>query len=525
MKLYNQNENIKINDMIIERLFFNNPTNRRSYSYHSSLIGDNIHLNVAHENILVFEGVNTFDNSSSPYRVSDILIFNTSDVNQTQKLSKENLIEYHMTNVQNYMKSYEIKGDLDKNTYHYGFSYGVINSQSKIDFGIPSATTENVSTISKTKYYQGYLYKINSDYQITTALSFMSNDIYNNLDKKCVVSDYLNIDGKNFVNIFADSKYYYKFNDDSWSQIMDDSYCNYSTHSVVKFDENFSNVEWYKKYFAKSITSQYKNMEIIDSYPSKSANMMVDTENQNIYFSLNYTFSTYKIYSYDGVRENLISTVDRHKKSVLLTKIKSLDGSLVWSKPIYNAENSKIFIKKMEYIDNCIYILLQSKGGFIFENETYSMVSGENENWILKLDKNANFLWTKFIDSYNNGEYSNISDMVVYQNDSEKFLYVSGYFENSKNILGYELISSSTGSYLIKVSDDGEILGLLDKISYDRNGTESLCVISSLSIVNDSVYISGYYCGEMYIGGNKNRHLRFSDRHQFFIEEIKINSF
>lgn len=144
-----------------------------------------------------------------------------------------------------------------------------------------------------------------------------------------------------------------------------------------------------------------------------------------------------------------------------------------------------------------------------------------NNNWnifVFSFTKDGNLNWVKTLGG-NNQDYA--TDMIVYDGLYGKYLLVSGYYNQSTVLDNNILYCQNTGSYMVKLNMlNGSVVGIKNKTC-----TEEI-YINSMNIVNDSVYISGYYKGSAYFGGNRYPdNFKTTPKYSVFVEEIKINSF
>lgn len=148
-------------------------------------------------------------------------------------------------------------------------------------------------------------------------------------------------------------------------------------------------------------------------------------------------------------------------------------------------------------------------------------VEAYNKNWnifVFSFTKDGNLNWVKVLGG-NNDDYA--TDMDIYNGLYGKYLLISGYYKHSTSLENNLLHCQNIGSYVVKLNMlNGNVVGIKHKTSTND------MYVNSINVVNDSLYISGYYKGGAYFGGKKYPdNYKEATKYSVFLEEIKINSF
>lgn len=496
MKLYNRKDILnKINNIPIHKVCFNEPS---SISYDSELYRSELWITNKHDQKLIFNNIEINDREN--INNLNVLIFDIND------LSEKNILNYYI--ISQYKSVIYSNGIYIKNNNKYLFGslytrHG--NSNSKLNFYIPSETTSNESEINLGGHeYYGYLLNFNNDNEISTALTYTSSSLYD----KIKVNNLLQINNNKFICLSSEKDYYYKFDNNAHTQILDDSYNQNTTTAIIKYDENY-NIEWYRKYYLTKDEFQYYDISM--NYNINENHLITDDLNKYLYFTLTTNETSEYLYSYDGSNSILISEFDNNTYLSLITKINSTTGEMIWSKPIYSNEKQEII--KIRYSNDNVYILLNSKN----ENFTIDNVEYSANPSLIKLDKNGNVIWTKKIIKKNNITISDIvTDFVIYKNNDIEYIYLTGNYKGNIYVDDFQISSSKNSSFIAKINTtDGKIINVVNKISTDE------LYINSIILKQDNIFINGYFKGYVYLGGNGLNNLKYSDKYEMFIEEIK----
>ena len=516
-----------------------------SYLYTTTVVNDKLYVNIKYQGIYDFDNVST---KGTPYNANLYTKNNATLIFDSTTLSQEGLLYNYLTiaehvPVYDYVK--DIKSDIYNNTYHLHNIF-VDNYNSYIEFGLPSATTEGITQIdtqsSLTSAYQSFLfmYSANTN-EILTAITYKNKNINN----KTILQDFVNIEGNNYVFISSDNYYYQKFNNEPLSEIITQTWSNNYTNTLIKYSSDFKTILWYKKFFATTTTTSpmmpqipSQNIDMTNVYDNDfnhSLHIISDVEEDSDVFD-NYIYASnrvprsYKLMNINqsGIVNNILIETNSAYSYITLMKLKLTDGYCMWVKPIYMLDYSSIiqdsnhFLKKMIYHKNNIYMLIKAKGRIgIYNGSTLVEYGNDLDNWniyVVKYDKDGNLQWVKNLGS-NTDDF--VTDCDIYDDIYGECFVLSGYYQFSTSIDSYILYSQNYGSFVVKLNlVDGNVIGLLNKTS-----THDL-VINSVNIVNNSIYIGGFYDGGAYFGGTRYpNNYTYCDDYNIFIEEIKINSF
>ena len=495
-----------------------------SHLYTSTLVNNKLYLNIKYQRI--YKEYTTVDNQNTYITNSTCRVINSSD------FSQENISSYKFNNTQisSSMYNFDIKSDISGNTYHIGYTIGdpLNNQSSNLSFFIP---TFNI--INRNKRYNSHIIKYGTNYQIESVLTFTCSTGTTNKDS-VIVNDFLNIDGYNYAYLTSSAittnrNYYYRKdnNTPSQKQILNDSYNIKSTCGIIKFDKNFNTTIWYTKFYASVDDTYVQNVDIDTYYEEDYNNFKIveDKNKLNIYASIKTNGSKYLLStSSASTSTNIVSTVDTTISSncVHIVKLKCDDGSILWSKQMYfDTGTTSIFLHRIISNNDNIYFTIKSVGRIIIDNTTYNTKTNCYNIFVIKMDKDGNFIWSKQLGTNN----TYVTDLEIYNGQDEDFLYVSGYYEKSTTIGEYDIFSigetsTKISSFVAKINPhNGDVIGLIDK-----RCTGDI-KIKTLNVVDDKLYIGGDFVGGAYIGGNNRIDYKNSSHTEFFIEEVKINSF
>jgi len=590
MILYNKVEKVeKINDIRINRVFwfpFEDPyidyitpynpfeflepvsysPDPINYLYNSIIVDNKLYVDVKFQATLNFGNSDMTLSQKPPYQNTNAsLIFSTADLSPIKS-------EYYSTkstppNDNPEIYNFSIKTDSSSNIYHIGHtsSYGLNSNNNKINFYYGN----NVSFFTLNIYdsnINGYIFKYNSNYNFISAITFHGGSAsYDTLGNTSIIHDYLNINNYNFVYLSSDiddtsSKYYIKKNNTT-TEILNDGVNTKNTCAIVKYDENFSNILWYKKFYAATkvgysvpIPPEEYNFNLyayVD--PTMDNNSWIappastdrgsyedstnytwtnttntlnsfDRENTTLNFindtNNDYIYTTTKVDKCDGLfcydnnsSQTLITELNPFSYSFVISKIKVSDGTISWGKYI-SFDYLDSYINKIEYKNNNVYISIKTYGQITINDIQYGSTTPNWKIFVISMTRDGVFNWITELGG-NNDDFA--TDLQIYTDtDKKDYILLSGYYSNSTSIGSYNLSTTGIASYVAKLNSNGKVVGIYHKTS------TSTIFIKKINIKNRNLFMCGNFIGTTYIGGRLIKNKKSTTTTEIFVEEIKI---
>ncbi len=223
--------------------------------------------------------------------------------------------------------------------------------------------------------------------------------------------------------------------------------------------------------------------------PNKSITSIATDNQDNIIF----TTSSYKTYN-DYVNNKPISTIGKL----------NLKGELIWSNEIKLIKNLKIETAS----DGSIFLIGTFKGSVDFNpnnSETYNVDSNSTDAFLLKLDKNGNFIWVRVFSSNKDVKFG---DFDV----SNNFIFLTDNPEEPLDVdpsAIRELLVS--GHFILKLNLNGEFQALREIKNQDNFTFDIVvdpdenCYLYGATYEYSTCYtrVCGQY-GSSFISGTKN---------------------
>lgn len=193
-----------------------------------------------------------------------------------------------------------------------------------------------------------------------------------------------------------------------------------------------------------------------------------------------------------GINVELWLGNDNYQKIFRIIKTDTLNN-IIWRKEI----RAKIYFPKMDCqisgmqldANGNIYLSGRFNDTLTIDKEDILSASTNNDDFLMKISHDGEFLWAR---SYaNEGEYMNVANIAI----NEGNLYYTGIFRDSIIVGEDTLISrGEEDCFLLKLDLDGEVL-------YARQfGSNNKDRISSISLREDKVFLTGHFEGEAYHG-------------------------
>lgn len=194
------------------------------------------------------------------------------------------------------------------------------------------------------------------------------------------------------------------------------------------------------------------------------------------------------------------------------------NGIFVWAKETNNSSNGFLFIYDIGLDKNQNLILVgvfEKIADFDFGPSTNIKNSSSSADfYVLQLDINANFKWVKTFNS-TNYDYAGI----IYIDKNNDY-FVSGQFYGDIDVISNKPVLQSRGnsdSFVVKMDDVGNPI-----YAKSIGGIESE-YLSSLSVSNGSLYVTGFYSETAYFDCHSITSNGFSDSFTAKISDCEVD--
>lgn len=233
----------------------------------------------------------------------------------------------------------------------------------------------------------------------------------------------------------------------------------------------------------------------------------------NVYVAGSFYIST----DLDPGPGNFIMTSMVGYADAFIVKLNS-NGNFIWAKEYNNSSNGFIFIYDMRLDKNQNLITVG-----VFDNKV-DFDLGPNTNiinststadfYVMQLDINANFKWVK---TFNSTSYDR-ADIIYIDKNNDYF--ISGLFRGNIDVISNKPLLQSRGNFdvfIVKMDDVG------NPIYAKSMGGNGYDYLSSLSVSNGSLYVTGYYPETAYFDCHTITSNGFSDSYTAKISDCEAD--
>jgi hypothetical protein len=356
----------------------------------------------------------------------------------------------------------------------------------------------------------GCIFKYDENYELISAITYHRSPTAKR-NTRVTVNDAISINNNLCVLLSSENEYYKKNGNNPISiKIFDDGIIS-DNYTIVKYDEDFSTILWYNKFYSKL----NRNLR---SWSTTNKHIIKDTKNKYLYSS-EYAISS-DLWCINNIKNFNIFENETNNTKYIIHKINYTSGEIMFSKiiNIINSIPAQSTINKLLYVDDYIYILCNTNGYFEIDDIIYG--SSNNTNKKAYLIKMSNLGVVSWVSQLSDDDNCIMTDIISYDGQFGKYIYLTGYYTNYTKIKSHDIKSTGIGSFIAKINIlDGSVKNIMTK-----NSTNTI-KIKSIIIKNDSLFISGDFIGSIYIGGNSNKNIKQCEHNEIFLEEIKINTF